>query len=225
MFPKTGRNNADGTPKRLSPPFNTREPFQLKGHAEEANSWIGGLQTYLWNKMVLEPVVEVAKNKDFYGNKLWDDQAPWYKRVLQGADSVLGEQLNPASVSGATRAKQEGGGVGGQALAYAGFQPAAKYLSYTALENRIAGAYHGTFSVAARQALAAPDKGNMGKVAGRVNVRDEHQYQFSRLGKGDQISIGRDMDKTDFQRFVVKNPNVGVSKPVRAQLMKERGLL
>jgi hypothetical protein len=137
FFPRNGLKNNDGSPARLSTPFNTREPFMLAGHAQQHNSWVGGAMEFLWNKMILAPLVEVAQNKDFYGNKLYDTNAPWYKKALQVVDSTLGNHMSVVSMSGADRAKQLGGGAGMQAMAYAGFAPAPKYISATPMENRI----------------------------------------------------------------------------------------
>lgn len=137
VFPRNGLKNADGSDQRLSTPFNTREPFMLKAHAEQHNSWVGGAMEFLWNKMVLSPLVEIAQNKDFYGNKLYDPSTSWYKKALQTMDSTAGRMFNPISLSGADRAKQLGGGKKEQALAYSGFNPAPKYVNATPLENHI----------------------------------------------------------------------------------------
>lgn len=137
VFPRNGLTNPDGTPQRLSTPFNTREPFMLKAHAEQHNSWVGGAMEFLWNKMILSPIVEAAQNKDFYGHALYDTSAPWYKKAPQLVDSVLGAHFSPISLAGADRAAEQGGGAREKALAYAGFSPAPKYVNATPLQNRI----------------------------------------------------------------------------------------
>lgn len=137
VFPRSGQMNPDGTPGRLTSPFNTREAVMLKAHADEHNSWLGGAMQLMWNKMVLQPVAELATNKDFFGNKLYDTNAPWYKAALQAVDSTLGRTFNPISIAGADRAKEQGGGKLGQALSYAGFGPGPKYVNETPLERRI----------------------------------------------------------------------------------------
>ena len=137
IFPRNGLKNDDGTPMRLTSPFNTREAIMLKAHADEQNSWIGGSLQLLWNKMMLQPVVELATNKDFFGRKLYDPNAPWYKRALQAVDSTLGRTLSPVSVSGADRAREQGGGARDVALAYAGFGPAPKYVNEDPMQRRI----------------------------------------------------------------------------------------
>lgn len=138
VFPRNGHTNPeDGSPQRLTSPFNTREAVMLKAHADEKNSLIGGLATLIWNKTVLQPVVELATNKDFFGRKLYDTNAPWWKAALQGVDSTLGRTFNPISITGASRAKELGGGKAGQALSFLGFGPAPKYVNETPLERRI----------------------------------------------------------------------------------------
>jgi Inorganic Pyrophosphatase len=137
VFPKNGLDNADGTPQRLSPPFNTREPFQFIAHKEQHNSWAGGAMEYIWNKLVLSPIVELAKNKDFYGKRMWDPDAPGYTKAFQALDATAGNMFNPAAMSGAKRAGDLGGGIKEKGLAYAGFNPAPKYIGVTPLQNRI----------------------------------------------------------------------------------------
>lgn len=134
FFPRNGQTNPDGRPQRLSTPFNTREPFMWAGHSEQHNSWVGGALEFLWNKMILSPITEAMENRDFYGQKLYDVNAPWYKKALQGIDSTLGSHFSPIAISGADRAREQGGSPG---LAYLGFGPAPKYISATPMENRI----------------------------------------------------------------------------------------
>lgn len=137
IFPRNGETNDDGTPGRLSTPFNTREPVMIKAHIDERNSVVGGLAQMMWNKMVLQPVAELLSNKDFYGDHLWDTNAGPVKALLQGADAMAGRLFNPIAISGGTRAYQEGGGKKGMVLALGGFGPAPKYAEEDALERRI----------------------------------------------------------------------------------------
>ncbi len=141
VYPRNGETNPDGRPQRLGTPFNTREPVMLKGHAEEQGGGITGMvrgaRQFLWNKMILAPIVEWAQNRNFYGQQLYDPDAPWYKQALQTIDATLGDHVSPIGVSGAQRALDTGGGVRGAALAVAGFGPAPKYVGNDARENRI----------------------------------------------------------------------------------------
>lgn len=137
FFPRNGLTNPDGTPGRLTTPFNTREIPMAIGHVQEKNSLLGGLANLIWNKTILQPIVEARANKDYWGHELYDTNAPAWKRVLQLVDSTIGGHVNPISLSGAQRAKELGGGAGQQALAYAGFGPAPKYIANDKLQNRI----------------------------------------------------------------------------------------
>lgn len=141
FFPRTGVNNPDGRPGRLTTPFNTREPFMLAGHIDEhgggLSGAIGGLGHFLYNKMIISPLVEAFENRDFFGRKLFDRDAPFYKGALQLADSVLGSHFDPIGHTSAQRAEQLGYGAKGKALAYAGFGPAPKYIQNTSMENKI----------------------------------------------------------------------------------------
>lgn len=141
IFPRNGDSNDDGTPGRLSTPFNTREPVMIKAHIDERNSVAAGLGQMMWNKTVLQPIAELLSNKDFYGDHLWDSNAGPVKAMLQGADATVGRLLNPIAITGGARAYQEGGGKKGMALALGGFGPAPKYAEENSLERRITHLY------------------------------------------------------------------------------------
>lgn len=139
VFPQAGGKNPDGSPRRLSTMFNTREPVMAAKHIEERGV-LGGLTTLLWNKMVLSPIVDAFQNKNFFGAQLYDPDAPWFKKVPQFVDSTL-ENLSPIAVTGAQRATDQGGGTRDKVLSYAGFGPAPAYISKSAMQNRIGYAY------------------------------------------------------------------------------------
>ncbi len=141
-FPRAGGTNPDGSPRRLSTMFYTREPFQLAHHVEEQDSYVGGLAQMLWNKMILAPIVEQYHNKDYYGYQVRDPNASGPKQVYQSLKSLLGDLFTPISYGGAQKAQQTGGGLRDKALAYAGFSPAPGYIAKSALQNRIAHLYY-----------------------------------------------------------------------------------
>lgn len=141
IYSRNGDDNDDGTPARLSNPFNTREAVMLKAHIDEKNSVLGGLATMLWNKTVLQPVAELLSNRDFYGDHLWDSNAGPVKALLQGADATVGRLFNPISITGGARSYEQGGGKKGVALALGGFGPAPKYAEEDSLERRITHLY------------------------------------------------------------------------------------
>src|SRR5579864_2250737 len=142
VFPRAGGQNPDGSPRRLSTMFYTREPIQALAHMQERGSVAGGLGQMLWNKMVFEPVVEAYNNRDFFGYQLYDPQANWFKQWGQLAGRVLGDAFNPISMSSMERAQQTGGGARDKVLAASGFGPAPGYVSKDALQNRISHLYY-----------------------------------------------------------------------------------
>lgn len=137
LYPRTGYDNDDGTPNRVSTPFNTREGVQLKAHMDAHNSVMGGLGEYIWNKTILQPIADLMTNKNFYGEHMWDPDSNPVKQVLQAGDATLGTMFNPIALSGATRAYQTQG-ARGVALSVAGFGPAPKYVEQDPMQRRIA---------------------------------------------------------------------------------------
>ena len=137
-FPRAGGTNPDGSPRRVSTMFYTRELAQAKGHIEEQGSVTKGLGHMLWNKMMLEPIVEAYNNRDFFGYQLYDPQANWFKQWGQLAGRLMGEEFNPIVASNITKAQQTGGGVGANVLSTLGFGPAPAYIAKDPLQNRIA---------------------------------------------------------------------------------------
>lgn len=160
VFPRNGLKNPDGTPARLSTPFNTREVPMLAGHVQEHGNLVGGIMAFLWNKMILSPITEAWNNRDFFGRELYDPNAPWYKRSLQLVDSTLGNHLSPISLSGIDRVRAGGGGMGMKALALSGFGPAPKYVQNDAWQNRINDLY---FQNAGPRAYEYGEKTGLGR--------------------------------------------------------------
>jgi hypothetical protein len=141
FFPRDGSLNPNGSQGRMTTMFNTREVPMLLGHIQAENSVMAGLGTLLQNKMVLGPLAELYHNRDFFGNKLADPNAPAWKRVGQTIDSTLGQNLKPITFSSSERYGQRGGGYGKTALSIAGFGPAPSYITNTPIQNRIAHVY------------------------------------------------------------------------------------
>ena len=152
ILPRIGGTNPDGSPRRVSNMFYTREIPMAEKHIEEQQSIPKGLGAMLWNKMMFEPFQEMYNNRDYYGYNIWDDQAPWYKQWGQLIKYIGSDQFNPITISGAKRALQATGKwndddpIGnfkkiftepeGQA-ALLGFGPAPTYASKTATLNRL----------------------------------------------------------------------------------------
>jgi hypothetical protein len=156
FFPRVGGNDPEGQPRRLTTPFNTREPIMLKAHIDSEGP-IGGITTFLWNKMILSPVVEALHNKDYYGRELYDTQAPWYQKAFQLVDSIMGDNLTPITASSWQRAREQGGGGPKEAiLAGAGFGPAPAYVNRSPLQRKLSQMY---FSHGVAQSRPYQDRG------------------------------------------------------------------
>lgn len=156
-----GPPNPDGSPRRVSNMFYTREIPMAGKHVEERGGWdapehvVAGLGQMLWNKMMFEPLNEFINNRDYYGYNIMDPSSPWYQRYAQMAKFIASDQFNPITLSGAKRALQAVGkwnvdDSAGQKLwkilsepegqlAMAGFGPAPSYAAKTPVLNRL---YH-----------------------------------------------------------------------------------
>jgi len=153
ILPTIGGTNPDGSPRRITNMFYTREiPMAMK-HIEEQQSVLGGLRSMLWNKMLLEPGYELWNNRDYYGFNIYDENSPWYQRASQLGNFILSDQFNPISITGGRRALESAGKWNpddsvGQKLykiitepesqaAIAGFGPAPSYAAKSATVNRL----------------------------------------------------------------------------------------
>jgi hypothetical protein len=149
IFPKIGGNNPDGSPRRITNMFYTREVPMAKKNIEERQSVIGGLAQMLYHKLMVAPFVEMATNRDYFGYQIYDENAPGFKQAYQLGSHILGDQLNPMSITGAKRSLELSGkptdtasilqnlGNRDVALPLLGFGPAPAYASKTAIQNRI----------------------------------------------------------------------------------------
>ena len=143
VFPRVGGTNPDGSPRRISTMFFTREPVQVAKHAEGhgpgLSGYPGGLWEVLYNKMIIAPLVEAFKNRDFYGRELYDPSAPWLQQWGQLGLSTLKNHFNPIALQGGERAGQTGGGIRDKyVLPVAGLTPAPTYIERKPIQNRIA---------------------------------------------------------------------------------------
>jgi hypothetical protein len=146
----------------------TREiPMFLK-HAEGQGGGLGGAfwggVEMVYNKMLLEPFVELATNRSYFGKEIWDTNAPGYEQLMQAVKHILSEQTVPMSVGGAGRAIDTGGNAYKEVpLAMLGFGPAPKYAERDAMQNRISHLYDKHVPPGAR---AYADEANTRRIAG-----------------------------------------------------------
>ncbi len=151
VFPRIGGLNPDGSPRRITNAFYTREVPMLAKNIEEQQSVIGGLTQMLYHKMMFGPFVEMLKNRDYFGSQIMDENAPFYQQMGQLGKYIVTDQASPMSISGAKRAlqlsgkpfttldvfKQLAAGDRDVVLPLMGFGPAPGYASKSAMENRI----------------------------------------------------------------------------------------
>jgi hypothetical protein len=165
FFPRVGGNNPDGSPRRVTTMFYTREIPMLMKHIEEHGGNLpGGAAAMLWNKLMFQPFVEMAENRDYFGTNIYDENGPVWQRTAQAITHLFGEQFNPMSVTGAQRAMQTGGGWTGAAMSFLGFGPAPAYAEKSATQNRIGYLFGEHVAPYSRP----PEMGEKGKTLGDV---------------------------------------------------------
>jgi hypothetical protein len=149
IFPRIGGLNPDGSPRRITNAFYTREVPMAMKNIEERQSVAAGLAQMIYHKMMFAPFIEMGTNKSYFGNQIYDENAPAFKQAFQFGKHLFGEQLNPMSVTGAKRALELSGkphttmdvfkqlGDFDAYGSFLGFGPAPAYASKSALDNRI----------------------------------------------------------------------------------------
>jgi hypothetical protein len=115
---------------------------------QEHGGVLTGGKDMLLSKMLFEPFMEFWNNQSYFGNEIWDTNAPGYQQVQQALRHIVSQQLSPMSVSGARRTERSMGmepkwlpTTKEGALSYLGFGPAPKYAEASALRNRIGHLY------------------------------------------------------------------------------------
>jgi hypothetical protein len=149
-FPREGGTNADGSPRRMTTMFYSRELPMLEKHIEERGGWgplsaPAGLLQMIMNKTMFEPFIELATNRSYFGREVWDINAPAYKQLEQTMSHILGEQVSPMSVAGLQQVRGAGATPAEQAMPVLGFGPAPSYANRSAMQNRIAYLYETRF--------------------------------------------------------------------------------
>jgi hypothetical protein len=135
--------------------FYLREIPMLMKHVQERGGDVTGTlggTADMNNKTLFEPIIELLRNRNYYGRQIWDTNAPAYQQLMQALTHIKNEQISPMSFTGAERASGATGTllerIGTTSpecrLAYLGFGPAPSYASRSALQNRIAYLYQQT---------------------------------------------------------------------------------
>lgn len=96
FFPKTGRKNDDGSDERLQYPSYWMDHYKLATHP---------LQTAMHKiHPSIGMMMEAIANQDYYGVRIRDEDAPWYKQAAQVGEYVAKGFL-PYSVTGHDKLK------------------------------------------------------------------------------------------------------------------------
>lgn len=135
---RIGGKNPDGTDRRVTNMTYLREiPMLIKHVEEQGGNVAAGVAEMIYNKMMIQSVVEMARNRDYYGNDIWNENGPIYQKAAQTLAYIFNQQFSPMSISGAQRQLSMGGGAREVALSFLGFGPAPAYAEKSATQNRI----------------------------------------------------------------------------------------
>jgi hypothetical protein len=186
VFPRNGGKNPDGTPRRVTNMFFTREVPMAEKHVQEADSVPWGLAGLVWNKLVISPFTQLAKNQDYYGNNIWTPDGPVWQKGYEFMKNWLGPTLMPMALDGAIRAYKNSNATGedwattarNSGLSILGFSPAPKYVEKTPLENFISNQFQ-RYAAPKEKTEAAGEKTKaLGELRQQLLVakqRDDHE--------------------------------------------------
>ena len=142
FYPKTGHKNEDGSDERLSTPYYTREYFMAVSHLQK-DGLVGGMASMLAGKgnPLFSPLINLYQNKDFFGYEIHDPHSPYIQQAEQIA-GFLGKEAMPISVASGIASHAS---TTAKIASYAGFNPAPRYITRTAIQNDISNLYERRF--------------------------------------------------------------------------------
>lgn len=134
VFPKTGDNNPDGSPIRLSQPAFAKEGYML---ARDINTHgvMAGAGHFLYHQTLIPSIADTLNNRDFVGRKTISDPTDLHQWMNAGWDAV-----NPISLGQYEKADSKGSAVA-KVAGVAGFPIAGAYIDQTAFEQKVLQAY------------------------------------------------------------------------------------
>lgn len=147
FLPRSGKVDAHGREQRLALPTYLKDLISDWHDAPDLRK----MGASFWHKLnpALSIVCDAFNNKDFYGTEIRHDDDPAWKQALQ-LGQFLAKSFIPFSIVGTMRLREQGAGVGEQALPYIGIVPAKRDLTMTPAEVRAEDLYVGTFPRGAR---------------------------------------------------------------------------
>lgn len=133
FFPKTGNKNPDGTDARISFPSYVKDEFGFARHPIET------VEHKLHPSFSM--VAELLNNKDFYGNEVYDPDAPWSKVATEIAGHVV-KGFVPYAVQNQQNIAQAGGSLAARVAPFVGVTPAPGDISHSDAQNYISQSYY-----------------------------------------------------------------------------------
>lgn len=172
FFPQTGGIGPDGKPNRGTTMFFTREFYAIAKQIQ-ANGIVSGLSEAILNKTA--PVIGMAKEAytglNSMKQQIRNPNDIWYKEVEQTLASLWHEG-RPISL---TAAEKGPGDTKHNILAGAGFGPAPKYATDTAIEGRIKSLYDKTYAQRETPYMQA-EKSKEAQVAKQAYMSNDPKY-------------------------------------------------
>ncbi|GAA0721233.1 diguanylate cyclase domain-containing protein [Dokdonella soli] len=141
FFPKTGRQNPDGSEERISFPSYVKDEFGFATHPV----------TTIEHKLhpSFSMIAELLNNKDFYGTEIVNPDDPWTKAAGQVAD-YLGRSVEPYAFQNRAHIEQAGGGLAQQALPFVGITPAPSDINRSTFQAFVSDKAHDKMPSGAR---------------------------------------------------------------------------
>lgn len=130
VFPKTGENNPDGTPIRLSQPAFAKDAYML---ARDINTkgLISGSGSFLYHQTLIPGIMDTLNNRDFTGRELISDATDLHQWTNAGWDFI-----SPITVSTIEKAEAKHSEIAKYA-AVLGFPMAGAYVNQTPFEQKV----------------------------------------------------------------------------------------
>lgn len=181
FLPRSGGNNPDGSPRRMTNMFYTREIPQALKHIEArgggVTGTIRGLGDMLWNKLMFQPIKEMMDNRSYYGADIWEEGGPVWQKAVDAIKHLFNEQFNPMSITGFQRARQMGASDLQASLSFLGFGPAPAYASKTPAQNRIGFLFERYAAPLSRPAASAEQQKQRGEIRTELLMAQQQRNQ------------------------------------------------
>ncbi len=204
VFPKTGENNPDGTPIRLSQPAFAKEAYMIARDINE-EGLIGGIGSFIYKGTLVPGIREtLGVGRDGLSNLLTGENNPIGKdglgRHIIENPTDLYEWMNagysalmPISIEGYEKAESKGSDIG-KVANIAGFPIAGAYIDQTRFEQKVLYTYHeknpsggdvysAELKTELRAAMADEDADSVEEVTEKMKAHGMSDKQIASAGK------------------------------------------